>query len=204
MTGSISWCAKLATGPLLMLLAACQTPAGPVEITRFHRIAEGETLTPPSVWIAPASNVAHAAEQRVFESAVTRQLQRLGLAVDTAQAPEGNAAFRVDVRTSLDRPDPSTPDSPVSVGVGGSVGSYGSGIGVGIAINPTARRPVQTHTLSVRITRIADNEAMWEGRAVHHARAGSPAAEPGLVAPRMAEALFRGFPGRSGATIVVP
>ena len=56
--------------------------------------------------------------------------------------------------------------SPVSVGVGGSTGSYGSGIGMGVGINLNAlgdQRGVET-TLNVRILRRSDNLVIWEGR----------------------------------------
>ncbi|MEQ1689383.1 MAG: DUF4136 domain-containing protein, partial [Sphingopyxis sp.] len=66
------------------------------------------------------------------------------------------------------------------------------------------RRDVVSTRLLVRITRNGDDLALWEGRAETFARVGTPAAGAGLNAQKLAEALFRDFPGRSGETITVP
>ena len=50
----------------------------------------------------------------------------------------------------------------------------------------------------------ADNQAVWEGRAWVEAKDGSPASQPALAAAKLAEALFKDFPGESGTTISVP
>jgi len=46
-------------------------------------------------------------------------------------------------------------------------------------------------------------QALWEGRASFAVRASSPLADTTLGAGKMAEALFKGFPGQSGETIEV-
>jgi hypothetical protein len=56
----------------------------------------------------------------------------------------------------------------------------------------------------VRIIRRSDQLVIWEGRAVQSAKAGSPAAQPAIAASKLAEALFKDFPGVSGETIRVP
>ena len=95
--------------------------------------------------------------------------------------------------------------SPVSVGVGGSTGSYGSGLGLGIGINlGGGPKPTQDLQLSVRIDDAATGQALWEGRALTAVRAKAPAAQPSLAAAKLAEALFKDFPGESGRTITVP
>ena len=92
----------------------------------------------------------------------------------------------------------------MSVGVGGSTGSYGSGIGLGIGINLSGKpKDIVTSTLSVQIRRRADNLAIWEGRASTDAKDGSPAAQPGIAAAKLAGALVRDYPGQSGQTITV-
>jgi hypothetical protein len=45
--------------------------------------------------------------------------------------------------------------------------------------------------------------ALWEGRAVFAVRADSPLAQAPLGSAKLAEALFKGFPGQSGETILV-
>jgi hypothetical protein len=44
---------------------------------------------------------------------------------------------------------------------------------------------------------------LWEGRAENAEKSGSAAASADVLAPRMARALFAGFPGKSGDTISV-
>jgi hypothetical protein len=96
--------------------------------------------------------------------------------------------------------------SPVSVGVGGSTGSYGSSAGVGVGVNINAmgdQRGVKT-ILNVRILRRVDNLVIWEGKASQRGAANSPAAQPGIAASKLAEALFNDFPGKNGETTTFP
>ena len=93
---------------------------------------------------------------------------------------------------------------PVSVGVGAGGGSYGSGAGVGIGIDLSGRPPAQTETqLGVMIKDRPGGRTLWEGRAQFIVRADSPLAQTDLGAAKLAAALFRGFPGNSGETILV-
>src|SRR3546814_15946624 len=71
-------------------------------------------------------------EWNSYRTAVDQQLQRQGLVA----AGSGERAPLL-VRISFDRVEqlPDGRRSPVSVGVGGSTGRYGSGVGPGIGIN---------------------------------------------------------------------
>ena len=64
------------------------------------------------------------------------------------------------------------------------------GVGAGVAT-----------MLDVRIRRRSEGSLIWQGKAVSEARAGGSAAERGTVVQRLAEAVFRDFPGESGRTI---
>jgi hypothetical protein len=126
-------------------------------------------------------------------------MQRIGYG-DTIN----NADVIAEVRfgTNVIRPDR---PAPVSVGVGGSTGSYGSGVGVSLDFNLAGGSAAQLQSsLAVRILRRSDQVVIWEGTAVQSAKAGSPAAQPGIAASKLAEALFKDFPGVSGETIRVP
>ena len=57
--------------------------------------------------------------------------------------------------------------------------------------------------LSVQIRRRADGQTLWEGRAETSAKVGTPASQAGLSASKLANALFRDYPGKSGETITV-
>ena len=64
--------------------------------------------------------------------------------------------------------------------------------------------PEQVETLlGVTIKDRASGKALWEGKASFAVRATSPLATTQLGAAKLAEALFKGFPGSSGETIQV-
>jgi hypothetical protein len=134
-----------------------------------------------------------------FLAAVARELQQAGYSERA-----GNPDITAEIKVSAVRVEPER-RSPVSVGVGGSTGSFGSGVGLGVGINLGGGPKAQVETvLDVRLVRRTDNLVIWEGRAVQAAKAGSPAAQPGIAASKLASALFQGFPGKSGETIRVP
>jgi hypothetical protein len=185
----------------LSLLSACVVPTGPVEVTRFNRAAEGVPYGNGSfvVDVAGESAADRSLSASPYVAAVTREMQRVGY---RNQAGTSDVVAEIRFGASMIRPDRR---SPVSVGVGGSTGSYGSGIGLGVGINLGGGSAAQLQTtLSVRIIRRRDLLVRWEGTAVQSAKAGSPAAQPGIAASKLAEALFKDFPGVSGETIRVP
>lgn len=178
-------------------LSACVAPVGPVEVTRFS--APDAALTRGAIQVVPAPGVDGAGiEFRTYASAVARQLVRLGY---TEQAGGAEVAT---VRVERQTWRPERDRGPVSVGVGGATGSYGSGLGVGIGLDLSGPPPQQVETrLFVQIRERASGKALWEGRAAFAVRADSPLADTALGAEKVAEALFRDFPGRSGETILV-
>lgn len=189
-----------ALGLSCALLAGCAAAVPPVEVTRFHN---GATTPSGTIAIEEAANNSDVSmEFRTYAAAVGQELQRIGFtqkADDTASSYVARVSFERSFR-----PTGVANRSPVSVGVGGSTGSYGSGIGLGIGINLSGKpKDIVTSTLSVQIRRRADNLAIWEGRASTDAKDGSPAAQPGIAAAKLASALFKDYPGQSGQTITV-
>jgi hypothetical protein len=185
----------------LSLLSACVVPTGPVEVTRFNRASEGVPYGNGSfgVEVAGESPADRSLSASPYVAAVTREMQRVGY-----RNPMGTSDVVAEIRfgARMIRPERR---SPVSVGVGGSTGSYGSGIGLGVGINLGGGSAAQLQTtLSVRIIRRSDQLVIWEGTAVQSAKAGSPAAQPAIAASKLAEGLFKDFPGVSGETIRVP
>ncbi|MEY3622804.1 MAG: hypothetical protein RLZZ407_363 [Pseudomonadota bacterium] len=185
----------------LSLLSACVVPTGPVEVTRFNRASEGVPYGNGSfvVEVAGESATDRSLSASPYVAAVTREMQRVGY-----RNPAGTSDVVAEIRfgASMIRPERR---SPVSVGVGGSTGSYGSGIGLGVGINLGGGSAALLQTsLAVRIIRRSDRLVIWEGTAVQSAKAGSPAAQPAIAASKLAEALFKDFPGVSGETIRVP
>ena len=197
---------SIATGVLAALLVSgCTAMTPPVDVTRFHN-AQVAPIIPGTIRIQ--ANVTEEGDGRSLEygtysAALLRELQRVGF----AEARDNPDKSEYVARYTIDRAVLSAGGSrsPVSVGVGGSTGSYGSGVGLGIGINLGGRPKDKIVTeLSVRISSRASGNVVWEGRASIEAKQGSPAAQPGLAAAKLAEALFRDFPGVSGTTIRVP
>jgi hypothetical protein len=184
-----------------MALAGCVAPVGPVEVTRFH--APGAVpLGQGTIRVEPATGQDNGIEFRTYAGAVMRELTRVGY-VDAASASgtaQQVALLSIERHTLL----PGRNRNPVSVGVGGSTGSYGSGVGVGIGIDLSGPPPEQVETqMHVMIRESGSGRTIWEGRARFTVRGDSPLAQTPLGAAKMTEALFKGFPGESGETILV-
>lgn len=196
---------KLATmAGACLVVTACVAATPPVNVTRFHN-AETAQISPGTVAITSviADDGSISLERRTFEAAVLHELQQIGFQEERSISKATEYLARVSVEQS--RITAEGRRSPVSVGVGGRTGSYGSGVGLGVGINLSGPPKDKIATeLSVRITRQSDSEVVWEGRSSVEAKDGSPASQPGLAAAKLAEALFRDFPGESGATIRVP
>ena len=197
---------SFATAALASLaLAGCAAMTPPVDVTRFHN-AQAAPIVPGSVVIE--ANAADLGDSRnieytTYRAALLRELQRVGFS--EARDVSGNSDYVARYTIERARIDAGGSRSPVSVGVGGSTGSYGSGVGLGIGINLGGRPKDKIVTeLSVRIAKRQGDQVVWEGRASVEAKHGSPASQPGLAAAKLAEALFKDFPGESGTTIRVP
>ncbi|HKX77987.1 MAG TPA: DUF4136 domain-containing protein [Novosphingobium sp.] len=182
------------------ILSGCATPVGPVKVTRFHT---PEVSARGTVAVEPAPGMdGQSLEFRSYAAAVARELNRLGY----SELVAGGASSRQIAVLSVERESfrQGRDGSPVSVGVGGGTGGYGSGVGVGIGFDLSGPPPEQAETrMSVMIRDRASGRTVWEGRASFTVRAKSPLAETQLGAAKMAEALFRDFPGKSGETILV-
>ena len=192
----------LATAALaLASLSGCVAPVGPVEVTRFH-LPDTSPLGHGTISVETALGMDNnSLEFRSYAAAVARELVRNGYSEMVAGGSSQQVALVHISRRTL---QPARSENPVSVGVGGSTGSYGSGVGVGIGLNLSGPPPEQVETLlAVTIKDRATGTVLWEGRASFSVKASSPLADTQLGAPKMAEALFQGFPGESGKTILV-
>ena len=180
-------------------LTGCVTPVGPVQVTRFHA-ADVSPLGKGAIAVEPApASDGNSLEWQTYRAAVMRQLVLLGY----SEAPSGRGAQVAYLKLSRYTIEPLR-SSPVSVGVGGSTGTYGSGVGLGVGLNLSPKPAAQVATdLAVAIKDRASAMTLWEGRASFTVSSKSPLAATALGAPKMSEALFQGFPGTSGATIEV-
>jgi len=188
----------------LASLSGCVAPVGPVEVTRFHLPDTGMLGHGPIAVEAAPGVDGSSLEFRSYAAAVAQELVRVGYSEMVAGSDTSPQVALVRIARRSYQPGKS--GSPVSVGVGGSTGSYGSGVGVGVGIGVdlSGPPPEQVETLlSVTIKERASGTALWEGRASFSVRSSSPLANTQLGAPKMAEALFKDFPGESGKTIQV-
>ncbi|WP_298168054.1 DUF4136 domain-containing protein [Novosphingobium sp.] len=188
---------------LLTALALLATPAlaAPVEVTRFHTPESVTTLGRGAVSVIAAPGMdASSLETRVWLQAVEAELAALRFGTATPGAADAVAEVRVErevQRTERQR-------GPVSVGVGGSTGGWNSGVGLGLGFNLGGGPKARVYTrLVVTIRSRTTGLSLWEGRAENVEREKAKEAAVDLAAPRLAHALFSGFPGTSGATITV-
>lgn len=182
-------------------LSACAAPTGPVEVSRFHAPEKIALLSRGSIAVEAGPGMApDSLELASYRAAVARELVRLGY----TEVRPGEGSQVAQVRISRGVMEPVRSGSPVSVGVGGSTGSYGSGVGVGVGVDLSGPPPELVVTeMAVVIRQRLTDEPLWEGRARYSVKASSPLAETQLAAPRLAEAMFIDFPGESGETYEV-
>lgn len=186
-------------------LTGCTTvpQAGPVEVTRFHapemlaRIGQGSVF----VESAPGQDGASLA-LAPYKAAVARELVRLGYRESSRETADQIAQVRLE---QFIAGEDSPRRSPVSVGLGGSAGSYGSGLGLGIGINlgGNRSREQQVTNLGLMIRDKATGATYWEGRAQFSVSPDSPLASSDANAQAVASALLQEFPGANGATVQV-
>ncbi|WP_339688766.1 DUF4136 domain-containing protein [uncultured Parasphingorhabdus sp.] len=200
------------TALAVALLSGCTAMTPPVDVTRFHNV-QAAPIVPGSVVIdayVEDEGQSRSIEYATYSAALLRELQRVGFSearVGSGKSEDGLGDADYIARYTIERAQigASGSRSPISVGVGGSTGSRGSGVGLGIGIDLSGPPKDKIVTeLSVRLTKQESGNIVWEGRASVEAKDGSPAAQPGLAAAKLAEALFKDFPGESGTTIRVP
>jgi len=184
---------------LPLALVATSAIARPVEVTRFHT---PETLAQVRVGAAVVVSApgmdAQSLETQAWIAAVQREIAALGYGAATPGAADRMVEVRVDRQVSA---TPRT-RNPVSVGVGGSTGGWNSGVGLGVGFSFGGGPKEQVFTrLSVVIRDRVSGSALWEGRAESVENAKDRASSVEAAAPRLARALFAGFPGKSGETI---
>ena len=193
----------------LAVLAALAAPAAAtdVSVTRFHTAESLAAAAPGPIAVrAGAGLETGTLETQIWLDAVAAALSRQGFTV----VPDASRVAEVSLDQSVIESDRARSSSGVSVGVGvGSGGGWGyrrrSGVdlGVGVGFNLGGGRrsgEVLDTRLSVAIEDAAGVRA-WEGRAEAAPRARSRDAEMRPLAQEMADRLFSGFPGESGATI---
>lgn len=183
-----------------LTLAGCAAQMPETRVTRFHL---GQPIAPGQVAVEPRDpTLSKDLEFRSYAQAIQTELAKKGFTA----APDLTRSELVAV-TQVNRnwQPVGAPRAPLTIGLGG--GSFGGGVGVGGGVSfpvgkPRQRMDVVTE-LSVQLKRRSEGTVIWEGRAQTAARDGTPYAAPQAAVAKLAEALFRDFPGPSGQTITV-
>ena len=188
-------------------LAACATTprAGPAQVVSFVATDAGaaQALGQGTIFVETAPGIdGDSLQISRYKAAVARELVALGY----TEAPRDQASQIAQVRVDrlVDAPRERR-RGPVSVGVGGSTGSFGSGVGLGLGINLGGNGPreIVDTQIGVMIRDRASMDTLWEGRAGFEADARSALAETTASADALAAALFAPFPGATDEPIIV-
>jgi hypothetical protein len=188
-----------------LALAACTTTpyTGPVEVTRFVAPTAGAQIGRGTVFVENAPGLdADSLALAPYKAAVAQELARLGYREASRETAQQVAQVRLE-KYALGTDGARR--GPVSVGVGGSTGSYGSGVGLGVGINlggGQSRERLVTE-LGVMLRDKASGTTYWEGRAQFAVSANSRFAASSANAAAIAGALFRDFPGNNCETVEV-
>lgn len=188
---------------LLIPLALIASPAlaNPVDVTRFHTPESlAEARSGAAAVVAAAGMDGESLETRAWLAAVQSEITTLGF----GEATPGAADRIVEVRVERQTTRSERTRNPVSVGLGGSTGGWHSGVGLGVGFSFGGGPKERTFTrLAVVIRDRQSGRALWEGRAENSESAKDKRASVEIAAPRLAHALFTGFPGTSGETVTV-
>ena len=175
-------------------------PEGRVEVSRF--VAEGDAAKAlghgvVTVTGAPTGSGADSRELRTYEAAVIDQLAQLGYRTD---APADSASQITELHIGHDVVVPQEQKrSPVSGEMAVGVSNRGSAYGLALNVDLTKPRGALIATrLEVRIRDKATGAALWEGRADIVTREGEEKWSDGVIAAKLAAALFDHFPGKTG------
>ena len=184
----------------IVLLGGCETAATPTKVTRFHLGAPIDRGAVMVVANPAATNIA-GLEADVYAAALREALAGQGFVPGTDSTAPLVASFTVG-RTVREIEPPHAPIT-IGIGAGGGGSGVGGGASVGFGVGKKRGRDAYVTELGVQIRRGAAGEILWEGRALTEADTRSAEAQPLPTARKLAQALFKGFPGESGRTISV-
>ena len=152
--------------------------AGGTEVTRLHL---GQPIARSQIAIEAFDQAdANMPEFGNYSASVQRQLARLGWTVVNTLGQSEQVAL-IDVEQ----------------GSRAALQGRGMRIGAGAGAAASAGGDAMATMLEIRIKRRSDGSVIWEGRALSDAGTTDRAA----TVDRLADALFRDFPGESGRTI---
>jgi Domain of unknown function (DUF4136) len=186
-----------------LAMTGCTTaaPVFPTEVTRFR----ADAVERGTISLAPDEGINDGPAFQNYARAVGDALTAQGY---TVVPPGAGSAFVARIGFASDTRSVRGP-APFTLGLGVGGGSYGRGGGVdagvsgGIPIGKRELRDDTAATLSVRINRRAGDLGVWEGKAHTRLIRRAGTGDANAVAAKLANAMFKGFPGESGRTITV-
>jgi len=187
----------------LMVTGCATAPASfPTEVTRYRADEVGRG----TIALVPDEGVDNGPEYQVYALAVGDALTKQGYTL----VPDGSKSVYVAKIGFHTEARPVRERSPFSIGLGGGTwsgngggGGVGLGGGVSFPIGRGGDREDALSMLSVKINQRQGDLGVWEGRAQSRAIGVVGNAVADKIAPKLATALFTGFPGESGRTIEV-
>jgi hypothetical protein len=198
---SLSYLSVAAIGALGLGGCATTAPLPPTQVVRYHLDAPIQrgtiSVEPQNGGAVPAS-----LEFKTYAAAVESELLKLGYTLPpSGQRGDYVAAVSFTRTTEMGPPR----RAPFTLGIGGGSysggrgGGVGLGGGVGIPFGGAKSSDVLVAELTVTITKRPEGTEIWEG----HARGVSDIRAADTQAGKLATALFAGFPGESGRTVIV-
>jgi len=187
----------------LMVTGCATAPASfPTEVTRYRADEVGRG----TIALVPDEGIDNGPEYQVYALAVGDALTKQGYTL----VPDGSKSVYVAKIGFHTEARPVRERSPFTIGLGGGTwsgngggGGVGLGGGVSFPIGRGRDREDALSMLSVKINQRQGDLGVWEGRAQSRAIGVVGNAVADKIAPKLATALFTGFPGESGRTIEV-
>ena len=154
----------------------------------------------PAIVTAAPGGTTDASDEAVYEAAIVDQLVKVGY--DT-EAPDPKVGQVVELRIMRDvLVPPEDKRNPVSGEAAVSTGTYGSSVGLAVAVDLTKPRTALLSTrMEVRVRDRATDKPLWEGRAEIATRDGDDHWGEQAIATRLAAAIFEHFPATSRAKV---
>lgn len=186
------------------LASACTTGGartGPVEVIRYNL---GTPIAPGTFMVDrnAAGPGTLSSDYGMQVDAVADQLTQLGY----TRVPQGAGSLYL-LEVTMDRQQVGTTrvGPRFGIGLGGVSGGMGGGVGGGVSTQlGGSTRALIGNELTVKLRRRTDQTVLWEGNARTAGTAPADARAAEVQAGRLADALFRDFPGQSGFTTTVP
>lgn len=173
---------------------------GKVDADSFLADGAAALLGHGAIVVAPRTDLPPdargASDLPIYEAALIDQLVKAGY--ETA-APDPAGGQRAEIRILRDELVPEEQKrKPVSGSMTVGAGTYGSMVGMGLALDLSKPRKALISTrLEVRILDAASDQPLWEGHAQIATRAGDSRWTEQAIAGRLASALFARFPAPS-------